>query len=138
VRNSSRRTLGHTARTARRIAVFIGIITAAWAPSNASAANVGGCTPWPVNYACVQADMGTKDYVHHRQWVGNVRAYSSWTPWLLEAWGDGFYRSGFGYTSDRTWYIGRWVASGTNICGAYTDYGTPGRPRWIACIAVRV
>jgi hypothetical protein len=82
----------------------------------------------------VQADMGGKNFGNHTQWVGRVTVHTNYPPYLLEAWGDGFYKQA--WWGDGGWNINRWVRSGTNICGAYTQY--PGSWRDIACIHISV
>ena len=91
-------------------------------------------SPW---FVCVRAMMGGKNYSNHTQWVGQV---TTETPeagvWFYhdEAWGDGFYRSGYSIEGI-TWDINRWVRSGTNICAKATDhYGESA----IACIHISV
>lgn len=99
----------------------------------------GGCTgPFYAQTVCVYADMGSKNYSNKTEWVGTVRV--RWVPGCppvygpAEVWGDGFYQSTHVGCS-ASWAINRWVRSGTNICGAYTE--SPGW-RHIACISIRV
>jgi hypothetical protein len=110
------------------------------AASAAHANLVGGCVGPFWGYLqqdlCVQGEMGGKNYSNHTQWVGNVAANSpTGFNTLKEVWGDGFFSSGWGV--NRSWWIGRWVRSGTYICAAANDF-EPGDSREVACIAIRV
>lgn len=110
------------------------------AATSAQADLVGGCVGpfWGLlqQDLCVHAEMGGKNYGNHTQWVGNVSADSpTGFNTLKEVWGDGFYHSGWGV--NRSWWIGRWVRSGTNICAAASD-NEPGDAREVACISIRV
>ena len=131
-------------RTATALAA--GLFSAAvMAPSASADSWVTGCYSYNAGASatCVMAMMGGKNYATKRQWVGEVRTevrgicYDRGTT-RLESWGDGFYFNNY-YTAScrRTagWAANRWVASGTNICGAATDYYGNRR---IACIRISV
>lgn len=95
------------------------------APAEAHAGKtIGACRGpfWGLSQqTCVTGVMGEKDYARHREWVGNVDVKSpNAGPGFLEIWGDGFYKSRDNAT-EANWDINKFVASGTNICGAGTD-----------------
>jgi hypothetical protein len=103
----------------------------------------------PNAIVCVKGYMGGKDKTTKRQWIGQVRVFTkcggctSAGTKMLEAWGDGFYKS-VSYPSnsnrfinrDVTWTINRWLRSGTNVCGARTFFSL--YPRAIACFTIKV
>lgn len=121
----------------------------AWSDSWTSdhCASAGGSAPNAI--VCVKGYMGSKDKTTKRQWIGKVRVFTkcggctSAGTKMLEAWGDGFYKS-ISYPSnsshtinrDVTWTINRWLRSGTNVCGARTFFSL--YPRAIACFAIKV
>lgn len=139
-------TLPSNSRTRiKRAALAVGVSASiaaagAIATTPAQASIVGGCVGpfWGVlqQDLCVHADMGGKNYGNHTQWVGSVEAASpTGFNTFKEVWGDGFYHSGWGV--NRSWWIGRWVRSGTYICASSNDF-QPGDAREVACIAIRV
>lgn len=74
-----------------------------------------------VSQTCVVGTMGSKDFEHHSEFVRNVEVNGPDAgPRFLEIWGDGFYYSKPNAT-EADWDINKFVASGTNICGAGTD-----------------
>ena len=93
--------------------------------------------------------MGGKNTSNKTQWIGKVRVHTtcggctSGGVKMLEAWGDGFYKS-ISYSSssprninrDATWTVNRWLRSGTNVCGAWTFFSL--WPRAVACFAIKV
>lgn len=81
----------------------------------------------------VDVYTGGKNYSNHTQWVDTIEVYLG-SGNTVEAWGDGFYRKASGTRA--RWYIGRWVRSGTYVCGATNISGSTGRK--IACISIRV
>jgi len=103
----------------------------------------------PNAIVCVKGYMGGKDTTTKRQWIGQVRVFTkcggctSAGTKMLEAWGDGFYKS-ISYPSsssrtinrDVTWTINRWLRSGTNVCGARTFFSLYSRA--VACFTIKV
>lgn len=81
----------------------------------------------------VDVYTGSKNYSNRTQWVDTIEVYLG-SGNKVEAWGDGFYRSASGKRA--RWYIGRWVRSGTYVCGATNITGSSQRK--IACISIRV
>lgn len=110
------------------IVMSTGSMTSTVSASTAKASMVTGCS----RGACIDAYTGGKNYSNHTQWLDTVEVYYGGGVNRIEAWGDGFYRQTNSVSA--RWYIGRWVHSGTYVCGAIT-YGTY---RAIACIAIRV
>jgi hypothetical protein len=102
---------------------LVGIVVPA---QPASAAEVSGCHL----IGCVFVNTGAKNYSNHTQ---SVETISMGGYGFLETWGNGFYQTAYG--NSHTWGIGRWVASGTYVCGAVS---VPGVPRRIACIYISV
>ena len=98
----------------------------------ASAAIVRGCT----SGFCIDVDTGSKNYSNHTQWVGWVYAYPGGNGFSrIEVWADGFYQAKPG-NAGQWFYVGRWVRSGTYVCGAVTIAVNGSRK--IPCIAIRV
>ena len=81
----------------------------------------------------VDVYTGSKNYSNRTQWVDTIEVYLG-SGNKVEAWGDGFYRSAGGQRA--RWYIGRWVRSGTYVCGATNISGSSQRK--IACISIKV
>ncbi len=98
------------------------------APSASADSLVEGCHL----ATCVDAYTGGKNYSNHTQWVGWVNVYKVGAASQVQTWGDGFYYEASG--SNRWFYVGRWVRSGTYVCGASVYAGT----RQIACIGISV
>lgn len=122
-------------------------------PSQASADAWGNdfcaTAAYGASKVCVSGYMGRKNTSNKTQWIGKVRVHTtcgactSGGVKMLEAWGDGFYKS-ISYSSnssrtinrDETWTVNLWLRSGTNVCGAWTFFSM--YPRAIACFTIKV
>jgi hypothetical protein len=128
---------------------LLAVPSQAWSDSWTSdhCATAGWSAPNAI--VCVKGYMGGKDIATKRQWIGQVRVFTkcgsctSAGTKMLEAWGDGFYKSiSYSTSSSRyidrevTWTINRWLRSGTNVCGARTFFTL--YPRAIACFTIKV
>jgi hypothetical protein len=121
----------------RSALVGVGLVCGSVVMGADSASAVSGCTYWSSPQVCVWASTGTKS--GGRQWVGEVRGSAvTSTLGVVEIWGDGFYKIATGTTSS-TWQIGKWVASGTNICTRFTwtNQWNRGGLGPVSCITIR-
>lgn len=79
---------------------------------------------------CVDAQLSAPDTQNHRQYVGTVEASvpelgdstdnCGWGDYLLEIWGDGFYKA-TDCTNPTAWQINKWLKAGTYVCAAISS-----------------
>jgi hypothetical protein len=79
---------------------------------------------------CVDAQLSAPDTQNHRQYVGTVTASvpelgdgtenCGSGDYLLEIWGDGFYKT-TDCTNPTAWQINKWLKAGTNVCAAISS-----------------
>ena len=84
---------------------------------------------------CIDVWTGAKNYSNHTQFLQAIDVTALASASKLEAWADGYYGAVYN-TQSLTFWVNRWVRSGTYVCGAATIRGVPDRR--IACVYISV
>jgi hypothetical protein len=109
------------------------------APASNAAIRANSSSVWAfAPEVIINVNTGAKDTANHTQLVNYITILPGGSECgKIEAWTQGWYKSTVACTQGITWYINRWVSSGQNVCGAFTDY-SGNYSRNIACISIRV
>lgn len=139
---TTRHRFGSWRRHLAVIAVLLGSILGIATPANADAI-------YAVSNPTVMVITGSKNYTSHTQWVNSITVTAMGTTvcdgGTYEAWaGSVWYgsaipcRPGLGGRNSATFYVNRWVPSGSSVCGSYWFNTKMGWFRQVACISIKV
>jgi hypothetical protein len=139
-------------RRTRVVAALAGaVLVALTAALVAGAPSARADTVWSWGNPVLMVITGTKNYSNHTQWVSSITIEDAGSQvcdgGTYEAWaGSVWYASRVpcstqygGTMNATTFYVDRWVPSGSGVCGAFWRwYSRGGWLRLVSCITIRV